>query len=100
MAEPERIDENWLIEERILRLNAAASGLGFGLLGGLGLFLATLVLVLRGGEWQGEHLGLLSQYFPGYSVSLGGAFLGAIYGFVVAGGVGSLVASIYNRLAR
>ena len=34
-------------------------------------------------ESVGQHLGLLSIYFPGYDVTWGGAFLGFIYGFFV-----------------
>ena len=89
-----------LIEQAILRLNALAIALGLGLLCGLGLFAATLLLAWRGGPWPGEHLGLLAQYFPGYTVTVGGSFLGLAYGFVVGGIGGYLLAAIYNRVAR
>lgn len=96
----QRTVENQLIEQRVLRLNAIASALGLGLLCGVTLFLATMFLALRGGPWTGEHLGLLSQYFPGYTVSVGGSFLGFFYAFIVGGAAGHLLAWIYNRLAR
>jgi hypothetical protein len=92
-------DEEQILEQTVLRLSARASGLGIGVLCGGGLFLATFVLALRGGAWTGEHLGLLSQFFPGYSVSLTGAFLGLIYGLVVGGAAGYLLARVYNRFA-
>ena len=46
------------------------------------LFLATIILVLKGGAVVGPNLQLLEQYFPGYSVSLSGSLLGLAYGFV------------------
>jgi len=48
---------------------------------GAGLFLATLILVLKGGAGVGANLSLLSNYFPGYQVTGPGSLLGFIYGF-------------------
>ena len=45
------------------------------------LFLATLILVLKGGDVVGPKLELLENYFPGYSVTLPGSLLGLGYGF-------------------
>lgn len=95
----QRLDEEQLIEQAVLRMSSRATGLGVGLLCGLGLFLATLILALRGGPWTGDHLGLLSQFFPGYSVTVGGAVLGFFYGFVVGGLGGYLLSAVYNRFA-
>ena len=58
-----------------------------GIIIGTLLFLATLVLVLKGGDVVGPRLELLENYFPGYSVTLSGSFLGLVYGFF-AGFVG------------
>ena len=72
-----------------LRLDRLAFGLSLGITSGLLLFLATIILVLKGGGAVGPNLQLLSQYFPGYSVTLSGSVLGLGYGFVsgfVAGG--------------
>ena len=55
-------------------LNARAWGISVGLLMGLGLFISTNVLVLRGGEIVGPHLGLLGVFLPGYRVT----FLGSL----------------------
>lgn len=93
-------NEEKVIEHAVLRLNAVATGIGLGMLCGIGLFVATLFLVLKGGPWTGQHLGLLGQYFPGYSVSVGGAFIGFVYAFIVGGAAGHLLAVIYNRFAR
>ncbi len=88
------------LQNAILRLNARAWGVAFGLLLGGGLFIATAVLVIRGGENQGQHLGLLRVFFPGYSVSLVGALIGFIYAFVVGYAFGRIVGSAYNFLVR
>src|SRR5439155_2012936 len=56
-------------------------GLSSGILCGLVLFAMTLVLVLRGGVVVGPHLGLLGQFFPGYTVSRLGSLVGLGYGF-------------------
>ena len=93
------------LEEQLLRkVVARASGQGWGIalgtLCGLGLFVATMVLVLRGGPNPGPHLGLLAVYFPGYSVTGIGAVVGFAYAFVSGYVVGRIVAGIYNRLLR
>ena len=87
------------VQTSLLRLNARAWGISAGLLLGGGLFLATLFLVIRGGENPGPHLSMLRVFFPGYSVTWLGAFVGFIYGFVLGYGLGRIVGSVYNRLA-
>lgn len=88
------------VEDALLRLNARAWGIAFGLLLGLGLFVATLVLVIRGGDVVGPHLGLLGVYLPGYSVTAAGGFIGFVYMFVIGYGLGRLVGSVYNAVAH
>ncbi len=89
-------EEERQVRRAILRLNAQAWGVSFGTLLGLGLFIATIVLVIKGGENVGQHLALLSVYFPGYSVTWVGAFIGFIYAFVVGYALGRIVGSVYN----
>lgn len=89
-----------LIDRTVLSMNSRATAIGFGLLCGSVLFIATMFLVLRDGPGAGPHLSLLGQYFPGYSVSILGAFVGFVYGFIVGGAAGHLLSAIYNRLAR
>jgi hypothetical protein len=95
--EIEKQDE---VADYVVRLNGRAWGIALGLLFGVGLFLATLILVLRGGEDVGQHLGLLSIYFPGYDVSVPGAFIGFAYAFVVGYAIGRLICLFYNFAAR
>src|SRR5687767_10405728 len=87
------------VQASLLRLNARAWGISAGLLLGGGLFLATVVLVVRGGPNLGQHLSMLRVFFPGDSVTWLGAFVGFVYGFVLGYGLGRIVGSVYNRLA-
>lgn len=93
-AEPTEVE----LRRAIQRLNAQAWGIAIGMLSGLGLFVATNVLVLKGGEEVGQHLGLLSQYFPGYSVTFVGSVVGFVYLFVLGYILGRLIGTVYNRL--
>jgi hypothetical protein len=87
------------VQASLMRLNARAWGIATGLLLGGGLFLATAILVIRGGPMVGQHLVLISAFFPGYRVTWPGAFIGFIYAFVVGYALGRIIGSIYNRLA-
>jgi hypothetical protein len=91
---------NKQLQGTLLRLNARAWGVAFGLVLGLGLFLATNVLVLRGGEVVGPHLSLLGVFLPGYRVTFLGSLLGFVYLFVIGYGLGRLIGEVYNRLVR
>jgi hypothetical protein len=87
------------VQASLMRLNARAWGISTGLLLGGGLFLATIFLVIRGGPMVGQHLSMLRVFFPGYSVTWLGAFVGFIYAFVLGYGLGRIIGSVYNRLA-
>jgi protoporphyrinogen oxidase len=66
------------------KLDRVAFGLSTGAIAGGLLFLATLLLVLRGGDVVGPNLQLLGQFFPGYRVTAVGSLLGLAYGFSFA----------------
>ena len=66
--------------------------------GGAGILVATTWLLIRGGTNVGQHLSLLRNYLPGYSVSWTGALVGSVYGVLIGGSVGWLTARIYNRI--
>lgn len=91
-------DENQTLRDALLRMNARAWGIGMGLLLATGLFLATNILVLKGGPNMGQHLGLLAIYLPGYSVSFLGSVIGFVYAFVGGYALGRLVGLVYNYL--
>jgi hypothetical protein len=88
------------VETYALRLNGRAWGIALGILFGLGLFVATNVLVLRGGPGVGMHLQLLSTYFPFYRVTFLGSLIGFVYAFVVGYATGRIVCAVYNKVAR
>lgn len=83
----------------ILRMNERAWGVSTGLLLGVGLFIATNVLVIKGGPNVGQHLSLLAVYFPGYRVTFWGSLVGFVYAFVVGYALGRLIGMVYNRFA-
>jgi len=92
------VNEEVLIRSAVARLRAGILAIVCGLLAGAGLFLATVWLVLQGGETVGPHLGLLRYYLPGYSVTWSGALLGFFYGLLLGVVVGGLIGWIYNRV--
>jgi hypothetical protein len=83
----------------VLRMNARAWGISTGMLLGMGMFIATNVLVLRGGAEVGKHLQLLRIYFPGYSVTFAGSLIGFVYAFVLGYGLGRIIGIVYNKVA-
>lgn len=84
----------------LARLHARAWGISIGLLLAIILFTTTILLVIRGGDNVGQHLGLLSVFLPGYSVTTGGAFVGFVYMFVIGYAIGRGVGMIYNHFVR
>jgi hypothetical protein len=87
-------------QRRILRLDATIWGISAGFLCGLGLFAATIILVLRGGQQVGKHLNLLGHFYPGYQVSYVGSLLGFAYAFATGFIVTWLFVSVYNLVAQ
>jgi hypothetical protein len=88
-----------LVLTRLLRANAAVSGIVAGIVGGLVIFVATNWLVLKGGKVVGPHLALLGQFFIGYRVTFTGSLIGFAYGFLCGFLGGYFVARMYNWIA-
>jgi hypothetical protein len=89
----------------IARLNSRFLGLILGLFMGLGVFVATNWIVLKGGHIApsgeyvvGPHLQLLSQFFIGYEVSFWGSIIGFLYGFALGSLAGTAMGMIYNKI--
>lgn len=82
------------------RLDPRALGLAMAVLFGLALFLATTILVLQGGPRVGPMLSLLSQYFPGYTVTWAGAVIGFVYAAVCGFLIGFFFAVLRNGVAH
>ncbi len=69
--------------------------LGFGF--GLGIFIFTHISVAVGGAQPGRYLGLLGVFFPGYSVTSAGAWVGFFWAYLYAGVSGAVLYQIYIR---
>lgn len=87
------------LRQAIARASEQGWGIAVGLLFGLGLWLATVILLLKGGENPGPHLEMLAVYFPGYQVSWLGSVVGFVYAFVLGYAVGRTIATLYNKLS-
>jgi hypothetical protein len=86
------------LRRAVARIHAGVLALVFGLLGGFGLFAMTAWLILKGGPNVGPHLQLLSNYFPGYSVTWSGGILGFFWGMLFGAIIGWSIGQIYNRI--
>ena len=88
------------ISRAVAKIQGGVLALVCGLMGGLGLFIATVWLLLEGGPQVGSHLQLLSHYFIGYSVTWAGSFVGFFYGALTGGLLGWAIGFIYTKVVR
>lgn len=103
VAAVERADEGiqrLILSRGLARLDPVALGAAVGIVSGLALFAATAVLLVQGGALVGWHLNRLGYYLPGYTVSWGGAVLGAVEAGAVGFAVGALLALGWNAYHR
>jgi hypothetical protein len=89
-----------LLIQAFAKLDRTALGIALGILAGLVVFLATNILLLKGGSEVGPNLGLLSQFFTGYSVTFEGSLIGLAYGFTTGFLAGWLIAFLHNLFIR
>ncbi len=87
-----------VIIEAFARLDKGALGLAVGTVCSLAVFLATVFLLVKGGDVVGPNLALLGQFFIGYTVTVKGAFVGLVYGFVAGFVLGWLIGFFRNSL--
>jgi len=81
-----------------MTLNAKYFGLAGGILWGLSMFVITLVSVFTG--YGTGFLNIVSNIYPGYSISLLGSVIGLIYGFIDAFIGLYIFAWLYNWLEK
>ena len=89
-----------LIVESLAKIDGVAMGIALGTFFGLGIFLATNILIVRGGDVVGPNLALLSEYFIGFEVSFQGSLIGLTYGFVAGFATGWLIAFLRNTVVK
>ena len=89
-----------VLAKAFARVDAIALGSAVAVTAGMILFLATMWLVVKGGEVIGPNLSLLSQYFPGYSVTVHGALIGFGYACLSGFLLGWAFAHLRNLLLR
>ena len=65
-----------------IKFNARILGLTAGTLAAVVMYIATQASVVKWGDDSGGYLGLLAIFFPGYSVSTTGAWIGAFWAFI------------------
>lgn len=92
----EKIDDD-TIEAVFAQLDPVALGVAVGVISGLGLVLATAILLLKGGQHVGQTLVLLKNYFPGYEVTWSGASIGGLEAAAVGFTLGYLGAWLRNQ---
>jgi hypothetical protein len=80
-----------------MRLDKKALGNALGIVWAITIFVATLWASGRDG---GSTLGKLEGFYPGYSVSFAGAFIGLIYAYINGFIWGWLIAKFYNNFFK
>lgn len=88
-----------LVLSLFARIDILAFAVAAGAVAGVAMFLATAALLLAGaspGVEVGSNLSALSTFWPGYSVTWPGAFVGAFYGGLVGAAAGFVVALFWN----
>jgi hypothetical protein len=78
------------------KLDKLAFATALGTVAGLTVAIATLWLVIKGGEQAGQSVQLLGQFFQGYTVTVWGALVGFAYSFASAFLWGWLFAYLRN----
>ena len=71
-----------------------------GLIGALTLLCATYISLYRGLPNPGHYLNLLGVFLPGYRVSVGGAWIGFLWGGLIGAVSGAVMYRIYARSIR
>ncbi len=85
-----------IIATVLAKLDPVALGVAVGVVSGIGLFLLTAVLLLKGGPEIGPNLSLLRYYLPEFEVTWTGAFVGLIEAGVGGFTLGYLGACLRN----
>jgi hypothetical protein len=81
-----------------IRFNSLMLGLTAGTLAALIIYFATHASLVKWGSDSGSYLSLLGIFFPGYTVTSSGAWVGAFWAFVYAATCSALSYRLYGRV--
>lgn len=81
-----------------IRFNALMLGLTAGTLAAVIVYFATHGSIAKWGSESGSYLSLLAIFFPGYTITSSGAWIGAFWAFVYAGTFSALSYRLYGRV--
>ena len=93
---PDTAAADRILAEAFARLDPIALGIAVGIVGGAGVFLASVVLLVKGGQPVGPNLSLLGHYLIGFNVSWTGAVVGLCEAGVIGFAFGYLAARLMN----
>lgn len=89
-------DESIDMDAAFARLDPVALGVAIGVVSGLSLFFAAVVLILKDGPVVGPTLSLLGHFFLGFQVTWTGAFVGLVEAGIGGFALGYLGAGLKN----
>jgi hypothetical protein len=92
--------EDKVIEIAFAKIDPLALGVAVGVVSGLGIFMASAILLLRSGPVVGPTLTLLGNYLFGFEVTWAGAVVGLFEGGLLGFAVGALAAGLRNRALK
>ena len=98
---PQRLEESraaQVLREAFARYDAVALGFALAIPAAFGLFIATAILLIKGGPAVGANLSLLSNYIVGFRVNWAGAFVGMLEVGLLGFGFGWGMAKMINAV--
>jgi hypothetical protein len=81
-----------------MRIKAVPFGIAFGIVDAAVFFLYGVLAALFG--WGAGLAEIIGSFYAGFGPTVGGALIGAVWGFVVGFVFLALGASLYNMLTR
>lgn len=100
VSEPTRLGEEEIIQLVFAKLDPLALGVAVGIVSGLAIFVATAVLLIKGGPVVGPRLSLLGYFLFGFNMTWGGALIGSLEGSLIGFSIGYAGAFIRNGSMR
>lgn len=98
-APPSRSEEE-IIQIVFAKLDPMAMGVAVGIVSGFTIFVATAILLIKGGPVIGPRLSLLGHFLFGFKMTWGGALIGCLEGGFAGFLIGYTAASIRNGSMR